>query len=89
MATAVYVLCGLTATVCAGLLLRTWFATRTNLLLWAGICFVGLAINNVVLFVDKALVTDTSLATWRTVPQFAGLAIFALGLVWEASGRHQ
>lgn len=86
MATAVYVLCGLTAVTCAVLLLRSWARTRARLLLWASLGFIGLAINNIVLFVDKVIVTGSSLATWRTVPQVAGLAIFALGLVWESAG---
>lgn len=83
MATVVYLLCGVTAIGCAILLFRSWLTSRARLLLWATICFVGLALNNIVLFLDKVVVTDTSLATLRTVPACVGLVVFALGLVWE------
>jgi hypothetical protein len=84
MASVVYALCGLTATGCAVLLVRSYRLSRGRLLLWASICFIGLALNNIVLFVDKVVVADQSLAAWRTIPQVVGLAAFALGLVWEA-----
>jgi hypothetical protein len=88
VATAVYALCAITATACAALLARSYLATRSRLLLWATFCFVGLAGNNVALFIDKVVVTDTDLSTLRTLPAFAGLVLFALGLIWEdARGR--
>ena len=45
----VYVLCALTSIACAVLLLRGYFRTRVRLLLWSGLCFVGLALNNALL----------------------------------------
>lgn len=83
MATAVYILSALISLACAVLLLRSFAESRTGLLLWAGLCFVGLTLNNVMLFVDKVLVTDVDLATWRALPALAGMLILALGLVWE------
>jgi hypothetical protein len=47
MAAAVYVLCTLTSTLCMVLLLRAYSQNRVRLLLWAGLCFAGLTINNV------------------------------------------
>jgi hypothetical protein len=89
MATVVYALCGLTASGCAVLLVRSYLRSRARLLLWASVCFIGLALNNIVLFIDKVIVTDQSLAGWRTIPQVTGLAVFALGLVWEAVGERR
>jgi Family of unknown function (DUF5985) len=83
MATAVYVLCAVTSLTCALLLMRTYFGTRARLLLWATVCFLGLALNNVVLFIDKVIAPDTDLSTVRTLPAFLGLTAFALALVWE------
>jgi hypothetical protein len=83
MATAVYILCALTATVCALLLGRGYAASRARLLLWSAICFVGLALNNLVLFFDKVVVQDVDLSTWRLVPAAVGLAVLVFGLVWE------
>ena len=83
MAGVVYALCAVTSLVCMVLLGRSWLATRSRLLLWATVCFLGLALNNIVLFIDKVVVTDTDLSTLRTVPAFVGLCVFALALVWE------
>lgn len=83
MATAVYALCALTSIVCAVLLLRGFASSGARLLLWAGLCFVGLAINNVLLFVDLRVVPDMDLSVWRSLPALAGLALLVYGLVWE------
>jgi hypothetical protein len=88
MATIVYALCALTSLVCTALLVRTYAATRARLLLWATVCFLGLALNNIMLFVDKVVVSDVDLSTWRTLPAFVGLTVFALALVWE-QGRER
>jgi hypothetical protein len=83
MATVVYALCALTSVLCAVLLLRGFAATGARLLLWAGLCFVGLAINNVLLFVDLGLMPGLDLAVWRSLPTLAGLGLLIFGLVWE------
>lgn len=83
MATAVYILSALISLACAVLLLRSFVATRGGLLLWAGLCFVGLTLNNAILFVDKVLVTDVDLSVWRTLPALAGTLALVLGLLWE------
>jgi hypothetical protein len=87
VATVVYALCALTSLACTLLLLRGWSASRARLLLWATIGFLGLALNNIVLFVDKVIATGTDLSTLRTIPAFVGLGVFALGLVWDEGGR--
>jgi hypothetical protein len=52
MPEAVYILCAVTSIVVAALLLRGYRASRTGLLFWSSACFIGLAINNVLLFLD-------------------------------------
>lgn len=83
MATLVYALCALTSVACAVLLLRGYLATRVRLLLWSGLCFAGLAVNNVFLLVDKRVVPDIDLSLWRTIPALVGVALLLYGLVWE------
>jgi hypothetical protein len=83
MATIVYALCALTSVACAGLLLRGYAASGARLLLWSGLCFVGLAVNNVLLFVDLGLMPGLDLQVWRSLPALAGLALLIFGLVWE------
>ena len=79
----VYVLCALTSLACAVLLLRGYFRTRVRLLLWSGLCFVGLALNNALLVVDEnTLVTD--LSNLRTLPALAGVALLVYGLIWDS-----
>lgn len=87
MATAVYVLCALTSLACAGLLLRSWLDSRASLLFWTMVCFVGLALNNVVLFFDKVVAPDVDLSVWRGLPAVLGVAALVYGLVWDRSDR--
>lgn len=83
IATIVYGLCALTSTACALLLLRGFRASGARLLLWSGLCFVGLAVNNVILFVDMRVVPEMDLSLWRTVPALLGVALLLYGLVWD------
>ena len=83
MATLVYALCAITSLACAVLLLRGYLRSRARLLLWSGLCFAGLAANNVILLVDKRVVPGMDLSLWRSLPALAGVAILLYGLVWE------
>ena len=85
MAETVYLLCALTSIVCAVLLVRGYAASGSRLLLWSGLCFVGLAANNVLLVVDLLVVPTVDLSLWRTVAALAGLSSLVFGLVWDAS----
>lgn len=84
MAEVVYVLCAMTSVLCAGLLLRSYLANRSRLLLWSTLCFIGLAANNVLLFVDLVVVPDIDLRFLRTGSGIAGLGLLAFGLIWES-----
>jgi hypothetical protein len=83
MAATVYLLSALISLVSAVLLLRSFSRTRSSLLFWAGLCFVGLTLNNLMLFVDKVLITDVDLSTWRALPALAGMLVLVYGLVAE------
>ena len=83
MVTLVYSLCALTSLACAVLLLRGYRASRVRLLLWSGLCFVGLAANNIILLIDTRVVPTIDLSMWRSLPALAGVAILLYGLVWE------
>lgn len=83
MAAVVYALCGLTALLCAVLLLRSWGRTKSPLLLWSGLCFVGLTLNNVLLFVDLVLVPELDLHVYRNAAGLVGFGMLVYGLVWE------
>jgi len=85
LATAVYVLCALASLLAAGLVLRAFLATRQRLLFWTAACFAGLAANNLVLFIDKVLVSNIDLSLWRSLPALLGLLALLYGLIWEVS----
>ncbi|MCA1846113.1 MAG: DUF5985 family protein [Actinobacteria bacterium] len=84
MAETVYLLCAATSAACAVLLLRAHRRTGTSLLLWSGLCFVGLTANNAMLVIDLILVPSVDLSTWRLVPAAIGVALLIYGLVWES-----
>ncbi len=80
----VYVLCALTSAACAVLLLRAWRRTRQRLLLWSGLCFTGLALNNVLLVIDERMVPETDLSLVRTLPALVGVSLLLYGFIWDA-----
>ena len=84
MAELIYVLCAVTSTLCAALLTRSYFNTRTRMLLWSALGFVGLAVNNILLFVDLAVIgPHTDLSIPRTVAAVVGMGLIVVGLIWE------
>lgn len=84
MAEIVYALCALTSVLCALLLLRGYRHSHTRLLFWASLCFVGFAVNNVLLFIDLVVLPDIDLFWWRTIPALIGVTLLIYGLVWES-----
>lgn len=81
---AVLVLCAATSALCALLLLHGWRRSRHRLLLWSGLCFVGLALNNLLLLVDLRLVPAHDLSVLRALPSVVGVALLLYGFVWDA-----
>jgi hypothetical protein len=77
MDTAVFVLCAATSLLCAGLLVRAYLVSRGRLLLGALVCFVGFAINNVLLLIDEVFL-DQHEFHWRGIPAVVGM----LALLW-------
>ncbi|HEX4051979.1 MAG TPA: DUF5985 family protein [Steroidobacteraceae bacterium] len=84
IAAIIYCACGLTSGGCAWLLARGYRASGTRLLFWAALCFVGLTIDNIVLFIDLVLAPSLDLFYWRTIPAAAGLIVMIYGLIWES-----
>jgi uncharacterized membrane protein len=80
----VYALCAATSTACAVLLLRAYRRQRTRLLLWSSLCFVLLAVNNGLLFVDLSVATAVDLSLWRSVTALTGVSVLLFGLIWES-----
>lgn len=83
MAAAIYALCALTSFVCAVLLLRGYFASRYRLLFWAGICFVGATLNNVLLMIDKLIFPQIESLTLRLAVALIALICLLYGLIFD------
>lgn len=83
MSSFVYLLCAATSVLCAVLLVRSYLATRTRLLLWSALCFSGLALNNLILVIDKAT-PEIDLSLLRSLPAVVGMLLLLYGLIWES-----
>ena len=82
MAVLVYTLCALTSLACAALLLRGYRRSGARLLLWSGLCFAGLFVNNLLLVVDSRVGYDLTVS--RSIPAVVGVLLLLFGLVWES-----
>lgn len=84
LADAIYALCALTSIVCVVLLVRGYSRSRVRLLFWTAWCFVGLALNNILLMIDVRS-AQLDLEMWRTLPAVIGVSLLVYGLVWESA----
>jgi len=83
MAEIVYLLCGIASAGCALLVVREYRRSRSRLLLWMSLAFVGLTLSNMLIFVDFVLVPDVSFALPRAVLAFLATTVLAIGLLWD------
>src|SRR6476659_2303018 len=84
MAEAVYALCAVTCLLCAVLLLRGYRQSQLRLLLWSSLCFIGLTLNNVLLFLDKVVFPAVDLHAWRTATALISLLPLLYGMIWDS-----
>jgi hypothetical protein len=84
MANLVYALCALTSMVCAALLVQGFLRTRSRLLLWSSLCFIGLVVNNLLLVLDRIILPDVDLYVLRLFSALVALSLLVYGLVWES-----
>jgi hypothetical protein len=81
----IYLLCALTCSLCAILLLRSYGRQRTKLLFWTGTAFCAFGLSNILLFVDLAVVPHIDFSLLRNVITLAGVLLMLRGLIWESS----
>lgn len=84
MAPVVYMLGAFISLCCGVLLLRSYGSVRKRLLLWSGLCFVGLAISNVLIFVDLVIFPEINLYPLRLGTAAASMLLLLYGLIWES-----
>lgn len=80
---AVYLLCAAAALGCALLLLRGYRRSHVRLLLWSGLCFLALTLENIVMFLDLFVIASVDLSMIRLALPLIGLSLLLYGLVWE------
>ena len=84
MAELIYLLCALTSVFCAVVLIRNYRHTKLRLALLACLCFTGLALNNVLLFVDLVVTPPTlDLSAIRGAVALVAVLLLVVGLVLE------
>lgn len=84
MAGLVYSLCTATALICCLLLLRGYQRSRNKLLLWGGLCFAGLTLNNGLLAIDKIVFTgEFNLFVWSLLVALSAMVVLLFGLTWD------
>lgn len=85
MGALIYLLCAAAAATCAYLLLSAYRRGGFRLLLWSGLCFVGLTVNNLILVLDKVVVgPHIDLSLYRTSAALIAMLVLLYGLIWDA-----
>jgi hypothetical protein len=79
----IYGLCALTAAGCAVLLLQSYARSRYRLLLWSGLCFAGLTVNNLLLVFDKLVFPNVDLSLWRSSVALLAITVLLYGLIFD------
>jgi len=81
---ALYILTCLTTLLCAALLLRGYLRSRQRLLLWSGLCFLGLTVSNAFVIADLLVFPSIDFYTYRTGSAAVAMALLVYGLIWES-----
>lgn len=80
----VYMLGLITSAACAYLLVRSYARSRTRLLLFSALCFVLLALNNVLVVADLLILPDINLLPYRQLAALAAIGVLLFGFIWDA-----
>ena len=80
-----YLIAMLTSGACMVLLFRAYLESRLGILLWSALCFVGLTVNNTLLFVDLVLLPDAiDLRLYRNLAALVGMLFMIYGFIRES-----
>jgi hypothetical protein len=72
---------------CAFLMIRSYLRSRTRLLLWSGVAFVFLTVENVLLFCDMVVVPQFDLRAIRAFAGLLGVSLLLCSLIVENDKR--
>lgn len=81
----VYILCAATSLASAVLLWRAARGSAGRLLMWSSLCFVGMAVNNVFLFLDVATPAAYVFDIPANAAALISVVLLLVGLIWDAT----
>ena len=87
MRAATYILCTAVCLLCAIMLTRGYFRGRHRLLLWSGLCFIGLTISNFLVFLDLIVLPSVNLYRMRLGTAAVSMLLLLYGLIWESEAN--
>lgn len=86
MSGVVFILCTITSLASAGLLARAAWRPGARLMLWSTIAFLGMALNNALLYVDQVVTgPEWDLSLYPNLVALASIGVLVYALVWEAT----
>lgn len=87
MAHVVYILCTLASLLCAVLLMRGYKRSKHDLLFWSAVCFMILALANVILVVDLVVIgpDGADLLLWRSGLSLVAMCVLLYGLIFKSA----
>jgi hypothetical protein len=80
---ALYALAVLSSSACTVLLFRGYAQRRVRLLMWSAVCFAGLTVSNVALFVDLVVFPNVDLRLARLIPALLGMMFLLYGFICD------
>lgn len=85
MSSTIFALCAVASIFVVVLLARAYIQRPSRILFWSAICFVGIALNNIVLFYDLVILPDEiSYAVLRNALLAGSTGVLIYGLIWDA-----
>lgn len=76
-------MCAATSLTATVLLTRHYLARRTALLFWSSIAFAGFSLNNILVYVDLAVLPGSNLALVRSLLAMLAMLALVFGLTKE------
>lgn len=84
MRSLVYILNSVTFASCSALLARAYWRVRQRLLFWSALCFAGLALSNVFVFLDLVAFPEINFYPYRLISAAVAMLLLMFGLIWES-----
>lgn len=78
-----YAMAIITSLMCTVLLFRGYRRRRIRLLMWSALCFAGLTLNNIALFIDLVIFPDIDIRLIRLLSALAGMLFLLYAFIGD------